>query len=91
MASRQEGGEQIELAHAVADQYNAYAPVVEQPRYNLIHREIETGVEALLTRLIVEGHITEYQAEKFRLTKTRLCDLSLSLSHTHTHIHTSYA
>lgn len=37
-------GEQIELAHAVAEQYNAYAPIVEQPRYNLIHREIEAGV-----------------------------------------------
>ncbi len=29
-------------------------------------REIETGVEALLSRLVEEQHITAYQAEKFR-------------------------
>jgi voltage-dependent potassium channel beta subunit len=30
--------QQLELAHAVAAKFNAYAPMVEQPRYNLIHR-----------------------------------------------------
>ncbi len=28
--------------------------------------EIETGAEALLAKLVTDGHITEYQAEKFR-------------------------
>lgn len=36
-------GEQLDQAVEVADRFNAYAPVVEQPRYNLIHREIETS------------------------------------------------
>ena len=30
-------------------------------------REVETGVEALLNRLISEGNITAYQADKFRM------------------------
>ena len=30
-------------------------------------REVETGTEALLKKLIEEGHITSYQADKFRL------------------------
>ncbi len=36
--------EQIRQAHELAEKYNLYAPVVEQPRYNLIHREIEEDV-----------------------------------------------
>ncbi len=36
--------EQLRLATHVADRRNGYAPVVEQPRYNLIHREIEAAV-----------------------------------------------
>lgn len=36
--------DQLQDAHDVAKSYNAYAPTVEQPRYNLIHREIESGV-----------------------------------------------
>lgn len=35
---------QLQDAHTLASKYNAYAPTVEQPRYNLIHREIESGV-----------------------------------------------
>ena len=31
--------------------------------------EIETGSEALLSRLISDGHITEFQADKFRAGK----------------------
>lgn len=31
--------------------------------------EIETGVDALLTRLVTDGHITEYQSEKFKAGK----------------------
>lgn len=36
--------EQIRQAHELAEKYNLHAPVVEQPRYNLIHREIESDV-----------------------------------------------
>ena len=36
--------DQIRQATAIADRRNAYAPVVEQPRYNLVHREIEASV-----------------------------------------------
>lgn len=43
--------QQIELAHTVAAKFNAYAPMVEQPRYNLIHREIEDGVLPTCQRL----------------------------------------
>lgn len=43
--------QQLELAHAVAAKFNAYAPMVEQPRYNLIHREIEDGVLPTSQRL----------------------------------------
>ncbi len=35
---------QLEEAAQTAERRNAYAPVVEQPRYNLIHREIEDEV-----------------------------------------------
>ncbi len=35
---------QIEEATQIARRRNAYAPVVEQPRYNLLHREIEDEV-----------------------------------------------
>ena len=35
---------QLEEAAQIAERRNAYAPVVEQPRYNLIHREIEEHV-----------------------------------------------
>lgn len=42
---------QIELAHQVAENYNAYAPIVEQPRYNLIHKEIEAGVTPMCQKL----------------------------------------
>ncbi|MEC9399756.1 MAG: aldo/keto reductase family protein [Myxococcota bacterium] len=37
-------GDQLELAHDRAEHWRAYAPTVEQPRYNLIHREIEADV-----------------------------------------------
>lgn len=43
--------EQLEMAHLIADRYNAYRPFVEQPRYNLIHREIESGVMPTADRL----------------------------------------
>jgi voltage-dependent potassium channel beta subunit len=43
--------EQLEMAHLIADRFNAYRPVVEQPRYNLIHREIEGGVMPTADRL----------------------------------------
>lgn len=43
--------QQLELAHAVAAKFKAYAPMVEQPRYNLIHREIEDGVLPTSQRL----------------------------------------
>jgi len=36
--------EQIDRACEIADKRNAYAPIVEQPRFNLIHREIEADV-----------------------------------------------
>lgn len=36
--------DQLAQAHDVAARHNAYAPRVEQPRYNLLHREIEGGV-----------------------------------------------
>lgn len=36
--------DQLKQAHELAGKYNAYSPTVEQPRYNLIHREIESGV-----------------------------------------------
>ena len=36
--------QQLSLAHHTAARHNAYAPIVEQPRYNLVHREIERGV-----------------------------------------------
>lgn len=36
--------DQLRLGAHSAERYNAYAPIVEQPRYNLIHREIEGGV-----------------------------------------------
>jgi voltage-dependent potassium channel beta subunit len=35
---------QLEEATQIAERRNAYAPIVEQPRYNLIHREIEDQV-----------------------------------------------
>lgn len=35
---------QLEEVHALASDFRAYVPTVEQPRYNLIHREIESGV-----------------------------------------------
>ena len=31
--------------------------------------EIETGAEALLTKLVIDGHITQYQADKFQAGK----------------------
>lgn len=31
--------------------------------------ELETGSDALLSRLVIDGHITEYQAEKFKAGK----------------------
>lgn len=34
--------DQLRRAHAVAERYGAYAPVVEQPQYNLFDRHIET-------------------------------------------------
>lgn len=34
--------EQLQLAHTVAERYGAHAPVVEQPRYNLFDRHIES-------------------------------------------------
>ena len=37
-------GDQLESAHDRAEHWRAYAPTVEQPRYNLIHREIEADV-----------------------------------------------
>lgn len=37
-------GDQLALAHERAEHWRAYAPIVEQPRYNLIHREIEADV-----------------------------------------------
>ena len=43
-------GEQIDRACEIADKRNAYAPVVEQPRFNLIHREIEAEVLPTCTR-----------------------------------------
>ena len=33
--------EQIQLAHDVSERHNAFAPIVEQPRYNLFDRHIE--------------------------------------------------
>ena len=35
---------QLRQAHELAEKYNLHAPAVEQPRYNLIHREIESDV-----------------------------------------------
>ena len=37
-------GAQLSEAHERAEHWRAYAPTVEQPRYNLIHREIEADV-----------------------------------------------
>jgi aryl-alcohol dehydrogenase-like predicted oxidoreductase len=38
-------GEQLRAAHAIADRRNAYAPVVEQPQYNLMVRhKVESDV-----------------------------------------------
>ncbi|MBA2662800.1 MAG: aldo/keto reductase family protein [Bradymonadaceae bacterium] len=36
--------DQLRDAHALAERYNLHAPIVEQPRYNLIHRDIEQDV-----------------------------------------------
>ena len=44
-------GPQIELAWTLADKHLAYSPIVEQPRYNLIHREIEPEVQPTCARL----------------------------------------
>jgi voltage-dependent potassium channel beta subunit len=43
--------EQLLEAHSLAERYNLYAPIVEQPRYNLIHREIEHGVKPMCEKL----------------------------------------
>lgn len=37
--------DQLQQAHELAERYNLHGPVVEQPRYNLMHREIERGVQ----------------------------------------------
>ncbi|MFU8803830.1 MAG: aldo/keto reductase family protein [Bradymonadaceae bacterium] len=42
---------QICQAHELADRYNLHAPLVEQPRYNLIHREIEEDVKPMCRKL----------------------------------------
>lgn len=36
--------EQIKQAHELAAKHNLHAPMVEQPRYNLLHRDIEHAV-----------------------------------------------
>ena len=42
---------QLEEAHLVAEQCNAYAPAVEQPRYSLIDRHIEEAILPAADRL----------------------------------------
>ncbi len=37
--------DQLRQAHELAERYHLHPPVVEQPRYNLLHREIEQGVQ----------------------------------------------
>ncbi len=37
--------DQLVQANELAERYNLHGPVVEQPRYNLMHREIESGVQ----------------------------------------------
>ncbi len=41
--------EQLSQAHRVSEKYGAYKPVVEQPRYNLLDREIESSVMGTCT------------------------------------------
>jgi voltage-dependent potassium channel beta subunit len=43
--------EQLERAQLTAERFGGYSPVVEQPRYNLIHREIEADVLPTSARL----------------------------------------
>lgn len=43
--------DQLQRAHDLADQYNLHPPVVEQPRYNLLARDIEDEVMPTADRL----------------------------------------
>lgn len=43
--------QQLEEAHLVAEQCNAYAPTVEQPRYSLLDRHIEEAILPMADRL----------------------------------------
>lgn len=43
--------EQLLEAHSLAEKHNLHAPIVEQPRYNLIHREIEHAVKPMCKKL----------------------------------------
>lgn len=36
--------ERIDMAVKIAEKYNAYAPIVEQPRYNMLDRHIEPNI-----------------------------------------------
>ncbi|MDQ7025118.1 MAG: aldo/keto reductase family protein [Anaerolineae bacterium] len=47
-------GSQIEEAVAAADKYNAYRPVVEQPQYNMLDRELVEGdLEQVLDKFAI--------------------------------------
>jgi len=54
-----------ESAHKVLHELTA-AGLLSSDHATKYGEEIETGAEALLTKLVSDGHITEYQAEKFR-------------------------
>lgn len=43
--------DQLREVHELAGDWRAYVPTVEQPRYNLIHREIESGVLPMADKL----------------------------------------
>ncbi len=54
-----------ESAHKVLHELTA-AGLLSSDHVTKYGEEIDTGAEALLTRLVSDGHITEYQAEKFK-------------------------
>ena len=57
-----------ESAHKVLHELTA-AGLLSSDHATKYGEEIETGTDALLTKLVGDGHITEYQAEKFRAGK----------------------
>ena len=54
-----------ESAHKVLHELTA-AGLLSSDHATKYGEEIQTGADALLTRLVSDGHITEYQADKFR-------------------------